>query len=510
VNTAALRTLVVYAVILPLAIFIGWVTVDLANWDRSSFAMFAAIAFVLLLPVLIKWHYPVMVFSWTTYITIFFMPGQPTLWMLMAGITFAMAILNRIMQRRQAFIPAPSVAATLLVFLAIVLITGKLRGGFGVSALGGATYGGKSYYYITAAILGYFAFTSQAIPPAHARLYVGLYFLSGLISAFSNLIYFAGPSFYFLFLLFPVSFAAVQAVSEYSGPISRMAGFGTAACAAGFYMLAVHNIRGVLARWWRPLLLILVLAIGSLSGYRTNMLLFGFVFVALFCVEGLLRSPIFPGLLLACLLGFALISTFSLKLPLSMQRSLSFLPITTDTTVRFDAATSVQWRLDMWRVVVADVPKYLWLGKGYAISPTDLYLTQQAVIRNRAPGFAGAILAGDYHSGPLSVCVPFGVFGSATFLAFLAVSLRALYLNYRYGSEELRKLNRFLFAYFLGRVFFFFLAFGALSLDLYHFTGTVGLSIALNRGICRKPAMVSTPVRIRGNLELGATQPGTA
>ena len=509
-NTAALRTLVIYAVILPLAVFIGWIAVDLANWNRTSFALFAAIVFVLLLPALLKWHYPIMVFSWSTYITIFFLPGQPALWMLMAGLTFGMAILNRIMQKRRAFISVPSITATLLVLLVIVLITGKLRGGFGVSALGGATYGGKPYYYIIAGIIGYFAFASQAISPERAKLYVALFFLSGLISAVSNLIFFAGPSFYFLFLLFPIGFAAVQAVSEYSGPISRLAGFGTAALAAAFYLLAVHNIRGLLARWWRPLLLVLILAVGALSGYRTNLVLFGIIVAVLFCTEGLLRSPVFPTALLVCLLGFMLVASTSLKLPLSVQRSLSFLPIATDSTVRFDAEASLQWRLEMWRAVVADLPKYLWLGKGYAISPTDLYLTHQAILRHRAPGYAGAVLTGDYHSGPLSVCVPFGIFGSLAFLAFLAVSMRALYLNYRYGSEEFRKLNCFLFAYFCGRAIFFFVAFGALSSDLYHFTGTIGLSIALNKGVCRKPATVVAPVRFRGKLGLESAQPGAA
>ena len=509
-NTAGLRTLIIYAVILPLAIFIGWMTVDLANWNRTSFALFAAIIFVLLLPALIRWHYAVMVFSWGTFISIFFLPGQPALWMLMAGITFGMAILNRIMQKKRAFLPAPSITATLLILLLIVVITGKLRGGFGVSALGAASYGGKGYYYIIAAIIGYFAFASQSIPPERAKLYVTLFFLSGAVSALSNLIYLAGPSFYFLFLILPVSFAAVQAVSEYSGPIARVAGFGFGACATGFYLLAIHGIRGLLHKWWRMLLLMVVLVLGALSGYRSLVLLFAIVFIVLFCAEGLLRSPVFPALLLVGALGFALLIPFSVKLPLPIQRSLSFLPIKTDVSVRFDAEGSLAWRLEVWRTVVNDIPKYLWLGKGYAISPTDLYLTQQAILRHRAPGYAGAILTGDYHSGPLSVCVPFGAFGSLAFLAFLAAGLRALYLNYRYGNEELRTINRFLFAFFLGRAIFFFVFFGALASDFSIFTGTVGLSVALNKGVCRKPALARKPVRFGGNLQLRAAQPRTA
>lgn len=508
VNTAALRTLLIYAVILPLAVFIGWMVAG--DLTRTSFAVLAAIIFVLLLPLLLKWHYPVMVFSWGTFITIFFLPGQPALWMLMAGINFGIAILNRIIQKRRAFLPAPSITASLLALLAVVLITAKLRGGMGVQALGASTYGGKPYYFILAAIIGYFAFASQSIPAERAKLYVGLFFLSTLMSAGSNLIYYAGRPFYFLFLIFPAGFAAVQAISEHSGPISRVAGFGAAASAGAFYLLAVNGIRGVLQKWWRVLLLLCVLAIGAMGGYRSTLVLVGVIFVVLFLMEGLLRSPIFPALVLIGVLVFAVLAPFSLKLPLSVQRSLSFLPIRIDPMVRVDADSSIDWRLRMWRTLVPDLPKYVWLGKGYALNPTDLYLTEQAMLRGRTPTYESALLAGDYHSGPLSIYVPLGSFGFLAFLVFAITSLRGLYLNYRYGNEELRTINRFMFAYFCGRLIFFFAAFGALAYDLYIFTGIIGLSVALNKGICRKPAAQPQPIIFRGRLALDNARPGIA
>jgi hypothetical protein len=81
----------------------------------------------------------------------------------------------------------------------------------------------------------------------------------------------------------------------------------------------------------------------------------------------------------------------------------------------------------------------------------------------------------------------------------------------RWGHEKLKTLNRFLFAYFVTRVIFFFLAFGAISTDLFAFTGLVGLSVALNRGICRKPAaFVPAPVRLRGPFDGGSVQPRPA
>jgi hypothetical protein len=55
-----------------------------------------------------------------------------------------------------------------------------------------------------------------------------------------------------------------------------------------------------------------------------------------------------------------------------------------------------------------------------------------------------------------------------------------LYKNYQYGALEIRTINAFLFACFTARVLFFFAVFGAISSDLYVFTGMLGLGVALN------------------------------
>ena len=137
-------------------------------------------------------------------------------------------------------------------------------------------------------------------------------------------------------------------------------------------------------------------------------------------------------------------------------------------------------------------------------------MIQQAVYRNRTSYAEANLVTGDYHSGPLSIYMPFGSFGVLALLAFIITSIRGLYLNYRYGREELRMVNRFLFAYFCARVIFFFGAFGAISADFYMLAGAVGLSMALNKGICRKPILVPKPVQFRGNLQLRAAPSSAA
>jgi hypothetical protein len=106
----------------------------------------------------------------------------------------------------------------------------------------------------------------------------------------------------------------------------------------------------------------------------------------------------------------------------------------------------------------------------------------------------GLALAGDYHNGPLSVILPFGIWGVITFVWFLFAAIRVLHANYRYGDSSLRMINTFLLAAFVARVIFFFLLVGALNSDMLVFCGLLGLSVSLNGGVCRPSGtMTSRP-----------------
>jgi hypothetical protein len=97
----------------------------------------------------------------------------------------------------------------------------------------------------------------------------------------------------------------------------------------------------------------------------------------------------------------------------------------------------------------------------------------------------GLALAGDYHNGPLSVVLPFGIWGVIAFLWFMLAGLRVMYCNFRYGDESLRTINTYLWVYYLYRSFEFLFLYGALSSGMVSFCSTIGFSIALNGGVCR-------------------------
>ena len=104
----------------------------------------------------------------------------------------------------------------LLALGAVVLITAELTGGIGLRSAGGSANGGKRYVFVLAAIVAYFALTAQRIPLKQVKILLVGYFASALVPMVSNLIYLAGPAFYFLYWIFPVDMVYQQAAGEYS------------------------------------------------------------------------------------------------------------------------------------------------------------------------------------------------------------------------------------------------------------------------------------------------------
>ena len=176
----------------------------------------------------------------------------------------------------------------------------------------------------------------------------------------------------------------------------------------------------------------------------------------------------------------AALMAFANRLPFAMQRTLSFLPVEVSPAARQDAQGSLEWRLQMWRDVLPEVPQHLLRGKGYVMNPNDLVMAYENSSRIGGRGAEAATVAGDYHSGPLSVLIPFGLWGTLAFIWFLTVATRMLYRNYRHGDSRLKSINRALLACFIAKIIFFVLVFGSISSDLAYFTGLAGLGLCLN------------------------------
>lgn len=506
---ALLRSLMVYAICVPLAITIGYMMAS--PFDVASLTTLGLVSFLLLTPILLRWHHIWLFATWNTTMVLFFVKGKPAAWLALSVISLGIALLQYILNRRMKFIHVPSVSRPLIFLVLVVLITAWCTGGIGLSVFGSGIEGGKRYIYLLGSILGYFALISQPIPRNRVWLYVGLFFLSGISTAISELAFAVSPAFYFIFLLFPVSGSGLKAVVQGTGlgPFARLEGCATAGSFAFYWMLCRYGIADLftLRRLGRLLLFIGFTLFALLGGYRGTMVTFILTFVILFYLEGLLRSRLLPIFLFLAIALAALSIPLASRLPFSIQRALSVVPgIPVSDMARESGQGSSEWRIAMWKHVVTQVPDYLLLGKGYSFNATDLDMAQMNAVRGT--GQEGSELVGDYHNGPLSVIIPFGLFGAAAFLWFLAASFKVLRQNARFGDPEVQRINTFLLAYFCVKVIFFFAVFGALSSDIAAFAGLLGLSVSVNGGVA-KPAVVPEPKVVfnRFRLHPGARPP---
>lgn len=486
------KSAVIYGAALPVAVLLGWLLAQ--PMSLKSIVVVGAVLGLLLLPLLLQWHHALLIVCWNAAITPYFLPGQPEVWMLATAASLPLTLLARALDRNRRLEIVPSVAIPLFLLAFVTLATAFATGGLGFRVLGSAAYGGRRYLTILLAIAAFFALAWGRVPKEHRRTYAALFFLSATTALVCDLAYLLGPSFYFLFNVFSVGMASTQISGDMSSKaevIARFGGISVAASAGMFFMLLSWGIRGLLdwARPWRAALFLVTFGVGLMGGFRSMVVIIGLVFVFQFFLEGLHRTRL-AWLLLGAGIALSLVALpFVDRMPLAAQRAISIVPgAPVSPVVRDDARISSDWRLEMWRVLVPEVPQYLWKGKGYAINPTDLHLAQAAVARGVMKDYEPFLISGEYHSGILTLIIPLGVWGLGAFLLFLLAGGRVLYRNFRHGDADLRHVNAFLLAYFLAKVVYYFAVFGSFYAELRVFTGLVGLSLCLNRGVCRAPA----------------------
>ena len=499
-NASALfKSLLVYGLCLPLAVILGYL---LANpLDFTTIGVVGAIFVVLAIPLLLRWHHAWLIATWNATAMLIFVPGRPQIWMVLAGVSFTIAILQYTLNRKMRFLHAPSVAWPLITLSLVILVTARLTGGIGARIFGGDTYGGKRYFTILAAVIGYFAIVNRQIPPKRATLYVALFFLGSATMAIGNLPGVLNPKLNWLFTIFPVmsmdSLVQQNSVVVQTAYMSRLNGLSFLGIGVLCTLLASYGIRGILdtAKPWRLAVFCLFFLIALFGGFRSTVILLLMTFALLFYFERLHRTPLLLPAILVVVLGGGLVAVFAGQLPLQFQRSLAFVPyIPIEPMVRLDARGSTEWRLQMWREVVPEIPEHLLVGKGYAFSATE----QDQLGR----GLEATELVGDYHNGPLSVILPFGLFGALAFVWLMVAGIRVVYHNYQFGDPALHNLNTFLFVFFVAKVIFFCFIFGSLHGDLPMILGMLGLSISLNGGVAKPVVVAQEPAVVFNRFRL--------
>jgi hypothetical protein len=299
-----------------------------------------------------------------------------------------------------------------------------------------------------------------------------------------------------LFWVFPPS-SGIGGDNPFEMGVTRLAGVGAFGVIVFTWLIANYGLRGIFlsGKVWRVALLILMFFAGTLGGFRTSLFLMIAVFTAAFFAEKIYQTwLVAPAILGGLCLALIIVPT-ARHLPFTAQRAMAFLPLDLDPEAVAAAQNSTDWRFNMWSgLMEKEVPDHLWKGKGYGITKDDYdemmgqtgFTSSGAAAGNVAQ--QGLALAGDYHNGMLSLVIPLGVYGVVVFLWFGFAGLRVVYLNFRYGRPELRTLNFFMFIMFFNEFASYVSCVGGLSFasDISWFVGYLGMSIALNGGVCNK------------------------
>ena len=245
---------------------------------------------------------------------------------------------------------------------------------------------------------------------------------------------------------------------------------------------AITMIGLTLSKWrYLPLVILISLPAALISGFRSALLiqLMILVLFAIFYSSqdrvkrlGLIMVTIFVGLLF--------LAPFARSLPLSFQRTLSIIPFYHISEIaREDAFGTVEWRVDIWRIMLKNIPDYLFIGRGFA-AESSLYSTLDPSYAS-SPEFAYYVH--NYHNGPLGMLLDLGIVGLISVTIFIVSSaIEAIkYKKLFAGDNFMNRYYCYLISVYLSQVIMFFVFFG----DTISYVPSMMFSLALIKVIIR-------------------------
>lgn len=349
----------------------------------------------------------------------------------------------------------------LFAFVGVLLVTIAARG-IGIRALGSNLWGGMSYVKLLIAAGFLITARQVTLTPRQLKQAVLLMLALSFLPALAQLLFvLSGGAIYqqyrFVEAIVPALLTTLSAYESGAGTVrfQLLGGVATSLFVMGLILIEFRGAK-------RVLLLLLLGAAGimaALSGFRGTIVGLGasLVFYVLLVSPGRRKVRIIQFVLLG-ILGVGMLFPFVRYLPDSIQRAVSFIPffdIAPD--VMLDADGSRLWRVEIWKLAWAEVPRYLWIGKGFTFAPAT---TMSISVRMNS--VLNAFLSHNYHSGPLTLLLDMGVFGFIAGAGFLITSAHELLRKTKVAIDNpfLYRCYMVLLARYLYSVLAYFFIFG--------------------------------------------------
>lgn len=367
------------------------------------------------------------------------MPAELTLNYMFQGVLVAWWMGSAALHRTQR--RSLNLADKMVVGFAMTMLATMAVRGFGIRMMGSMAYGGMGYLYMFLWIGFYFACKQIAIQEKYVnRLLLGLCFATAIPVGFMLIVFFK-PSLYGTISSFTNTSFEYLGDSAGSGDMGK-GRWGSAATLGQFiiyYALTSSFKQQALQK--KMLLLAVAIFAVLISGFRSTLVASLITIVLWTVIKSKNKFTTVIGFGACLMLFWGLAFLLVDQLPENMQRTVSFLPgVKIHGAMAGDAQASVNWRLEVWSYAFTRIPEYLLVGRGFVQNVSAAAWMQASYYVT--PEFAW--MMSNYHNGPLSIILTFGLFGTITFFGFFLFSVRQ-------GIVALRRYRRHqnLYAYTL-------------------------------------------------------------
>lgn len=406
---------------------------------------------------------------------------------MLVTVWFALLFAMRRIQLKMRFTSIELMA--LLLILCIVQV--YLRHPVGFQVLGSSSFGARPYFEVVISIIGFFILSSVAVDPKRVKSAMTAMLLGGSMSVGIKILAMAWAPFGMLSARYLGGVGSTEQAAMVQGDLNSVVDSDMAGRNFAFMELATVASRWISSRLnpisalVRPLWLIAILivaAAAALSGFRNVIALAGLNFLVAAYYWGRLQSVILMGFL--AVFGTVLLAVVNLVVPLpaNVQRAVSFLPGTWEERHIRDASGSTEWRLEMWKEALFTDRyidnKLLGDGLGFKASEFNGLQTLREMAGSNIHASHGvwdlqreaAMLAGDYHSGPVSYIRTIGYVGLAiSLIAMCLLTVHAHRLLLRAKGTEWFTVTCFFCIPVIWWPFFFVFIGGGFNLDMPQF-----------------------------------------
>jgi hypothetical protein len=282
--------------------------------------------------------------------------------------------------------------------------------GSGLRVFGSATWGGTRYIAHFIAVMVVFVLSGMKVERRHLKWIIYGSVVAGMIGSF------------LLWRGYAVSAEESSSIGSASVVSKSRLSF-LIPFFLSFFPFAFAVDLGRFKAFRAPLILLSLTLIG-LTGFRSKLLGAIIVLIGFGFFKARNKVPYIALIMICGLLSWAGIVAISSSLPLGLQRAVSFVPgAIVDFDTAFDAANSIEWRVEIWVYCLERFHEYWLLGKGMAFNVWEVVENvSSGDIYSFSPWFAYQTHA--YHSGPLALLVDLGIPGASIYLSFSVMAFR--------------------------------------------------------------------------------------